>query len=258
MAYIGRTPTGSILTGADIADGSISTAKLADTAVSTAKIADNAIVSSKITDGTIATGDIADDAIGNTKLNLASDYAFTGTISGAGDVSNLVQVSSVSLGTSSAYAHNGIFSSSYDTYLITMDMIGVATDNTSVKFKFYNNTGATSDNTYRGFTMSESGAGNQNQSFHNAYPFLSVNQSNSGNAGMSGYMWVFNPITTSTETAFTFSTAHERHDGYSGVNMGSGVTTDHASKTHTGFYWFTTQGNFSERAKVVVYGVKRT
>ena len=62
MAYIGRTPTGSILTGADIADGSISTAKLADTAVSTAKI--------------------ADDAVGNTKLNLASDYAFTGDISG--------------------------------------------------------------------------------------------------------------------------------------------------------------------------------
>ena len=62
MGYIGRTPTGSILTGADIADGSISTAKLAVTAVSTAKI--------------------ADDAVGNTKLNLASDYAFTGTVSG--------------------------------------------------------------------------------------------------------------------------------------------------------------------------------
>jgi len=62
LGYIGRTPTGSILTGADIADGSISTAKLADTAVSTAKI--------------------ADDAVGNTKLNLASDYAFTGTVTG--------------------------------------------------------------------------------------------------------------------------------------------------------------------------------
>jgi len=168
------------------------------------------------------------------------------------------QISSVALGTSGAYAHNGIFSSTYDTYFVTMDMIGVATDNTHVKFKFYNDTGATSDNTYRGLTLSESGAGAQNQSFHNAYPFLSVNQSNSGNAGMSGYMWVFNPVTSSTETAFTFSTAHERHDGYSGVNMGAGVTTDHGSKTHTGFYWFTTQGNFSERAKVVVYGVKRT
>ena len=53
MAYIGRTPTGSILTGADIADGSISTSK----------IADNAIVTGKITDGTIATGDIADSAV---------------------------------------------------------------------------------------------------------------------------------------------------------------------------------------------------
>ena len=121
-----------------------------------------------------------------------------------------------------------------------------------IKFKFYNDTGATSDNTYRGFTLSESGAGAQNQSFHNAYPFLSVNQSNSGNAGMSGYMWVFNPVTSSTETAFTFSTACERHDGYSGVNMGSGVTTDHGSRTHTGFYWFTSQGNFAERAKVAV------
>ena len=47
MGYIGRQPTGSILTGADIADGSISTAKLADTAVSTAKIAYDAVTNSK-------------------------------------------------------------------------------------------------------------------------------------------------------------------------------------------------------------------
>ena len=58
MGYIGRTPTGSILTGADIADGSISTAKLTDTAVSTAKIADTAISTAKI----------ADDAVTNAKV----------------------------------------------------------------------------------------------------------------------------------------------------------------------------------------------
>ena len=168
------------------------------------------------------------------------------------------QVSSVTLGTSSAYAHNGIFSSDYDTYFITMDMIGCATDDVHVKFKFYNDTGATSDNTYRGYTFQKSGEGDSSQSFHNAYPFLSVAQSNSGNAGLSGHMWVFNPVTSSTETAFTYSTAYERTDGYSGVNNGAGVTTDHASRTHTGFYWFTSSGNFAERAKVVVYGVKRT
>ena len=65
MGYIGRQPTGSILTGADIADGSISTAKLADTAVSKAKI--------------------ANDAVDNTKLDLTSNYDFTGTITGAGE-----------------------------------------------------------------------------------------------------------------------------------------------------------------------------
>jgi len=37
MAYIGRTPTGSILTSADIADGSISTDKIQDNAVTPAK-----------------------------------------------------------------------------------------------------------------------------------------------------------------------------------------------------------------------------
>ena len=62
MSYLGRSPTGSILTGADIADGSISTAKIADTAVSTAKI--------------------ADDAVGTTKLDLSENYAFTGAVTG--------------------------------------------------------------------------------------------------------------------------------------------------------------------------------
>ena len=168
------------------------------------------------------------------------------------------QVSSVTLGTGSAYAHNGIFSSDYDTYFVTMDMIGVATDDVHVKFKFYNDTGATSDNTYRGYTFQKSGEGDSSQSFHNAYPFLSVAQSNSGGKGLSGHMWVHNPVTSATETAFTYETAYEKTSGYTGVLVGGGVTTDHASRTHTGFYWFTSSGNFAERAKVVVYGVKRT
>jgi len=37
---------------------------------------------------TIPTGGIADDAIGNTKLALDADYAFTGTVTGAGKVIN--------------------------------------------------------------------------------------------------------------------------------------------------------------------------
>jgi hypothetical protein len=97
LGYIGRTPTGSILTGADIADGSISTAKLADTAVSTAKI--------------------ADDAVGNTKLNLASDYAFTGTISGTPQGLTLLSTQSSSSSVSSITVDN-VFTATYDNYML--------------------------------------------------------------------------------------------------------------------------------------------
>ena len=76
MGYVGRTPTGSILTSADIADGSISTAKLADTAVSTAKI--------------------ADDAVGNTKLDLTANYAFTGTVTGTPADVKLISTTTIS------------------------------------------------------------------------------------------------------------------------------------------------------------------
>ena len=52
MAYIGKQPAAAALTSSDITDGIISTAK------------------------------IADDAVGNTKLDLTANYAFTGTITG--------------------------------------------------------------------------------------------------------------------------------------------------------------------------------
>jgi len=85
LGYIGRTPTGSILTGADIADGSISTAKLADTAVSTAKIADTAISTAKI----------ADDAVTSAKstaMNVGDSWrlttGFTATTGGIQDITS--------------------------------------------------------------------------------------------------------------------------------------------------------------------------
>jgi len=40
------------------------------------------LTSSDITDGIISTAKIADDAVGNTKLDLTANYAFTGTITG--------------------------------------------------------------------------------------------------------------------------------------------------------------------------------
>ena len=123
MAYIGRTPTGSILTGADIADGSISTAKIADTAISTAKI--------------------ADDAVGNTKLNLASDYAFTGTVSGAGSLTHITTQTISSSVSSVNFIHgsnNVVFDGTYFRYiLIFKNLIGDANE---LNFRITNDGGS--------------------------------------------------------------------------------------------------------------------
>ena len=70
------------------------------------------LTSSDITDGIISKSKIANDAVDNTKLDLASDYAFTGTISGAGGGKVLQAVSSTlssSTDTSSqSYADTGL------------------------------------------------------------------------------------------------------------------------------------------------------
>lgn len=88
MAYIGKVPTAVPLTSSDITNGIVTTAK------------------------------IADDAVDNTKLDLTDDFAFTGTISGAGGLIKLQTttidsaVASVTIGSSS------LFSSTYDFYII--------------------------------------------------------------------------------------------------------------------------------------------
>src|SRR5210317_2042154 len=103
-------------------------------------------------------------------MNLADTYAFTGTVSGAGDVSNLVQLATVNL-SGTAYAWNPIFTSSYDTYLFVFDNIGNNSGGSHFRFKFFNETGATSDNVYRGYSiMYSSSNANISQVYHNSYP----------------------------------------------------------------------------------------
>lgn len=208
-----------------------------------------------IADSAVATAKIADDAVGNTKLDLGANYAFTGTITGTPN--NMVQVSQVNL-TGTAYAHNGIFSSTYDTYFITLDQIGMSNGDRHLYFKFYNDTGATSDNVYRGYTFQKTGEGDSSQSYHNAYPFLSVAQNGTSNQGCSGFIYVNNPVTSGVETTYWYQTSYMKNSGYAGVCTGGGFATDFASRTHTGFYWFPSDNSFAGRAKVTVYGIKRS
>ena len=95
MPYIGNfKPKPAILDADDIADDAITSAKLADNAVVTAainadavtsaKIADNAVVTAAINADAVTAAKIGADQIGNSELNLGANYAFTGTVTGAG------------------------------------------------------------------------------------------------------------------------------------------------------------------------------
>ena len=105
MAFIGVQPTSIPLTSSDITDGIISTAKIADDAVTSAKIPANAVTDSE--------------------LNLGSDYAFTGTVSGTPTSRKLLRTITISSNTNSiSFVHgaNGVvLDSTYSRYEITVD-----------------------------------------------------------------------------------------------------------------------------------------
>ena len=63
---------------------------------------------------TIPTAGIADDAVGNTKLDLTANYAFTGTVTGVPSGLNKITVTYTIPSSTSEFNLNGIFTTTYD------------------------------------------------------------------------------------------------------------------------------------------------
>jgi len=97
MPFIGVQPASALLTSADIQDGQITTAK------------------------------IADDAVGNTKLDLTANYAFTGTITGTGMA--LLLDATISSAVSEYDISSTYINSTYDNYYLDV-ALHPATDDT--------------------------------------------------------------------------------------------------------------------------------
>ena len=77
---------------------------------------------------TLPTAALANDAVDNTKLDLADNYAFTGTISGAGGF-NLLQTTTVSSSVASVtMGTTSILTSTYKMYCFTGSNIHIDTD----------------------------------------------------------------------------------------------------------------------------------
>jgi len=72
---------------------------------------------------TLPTAALANDAVDNTKLDLADNYAFTGTVTGV--PSGLTKITSHTLTSTSEFNLNGIFSADYENYLMVCSGLGV-------------------------------------------------------------------------------------------------------------------------------------
>ena len=98
---------------------------------------------------TVATGGIADDAVGNTKLDLTANYAFTGTISGAGQ---LVKTGSLTSTTdASDYNLDSVFSATYLNYFVTFKF-AIATDGNQCHLRFRTGGSSNTDGNYQSGT----------------------------------------------------------------------------------------------------------
>ena len=94
------------------------------------------LTSSDITDGIISTAKIANDAVDNTKLDLTDNYAFTGTISGAGKILQILQNTStntdaISSGATSTIVTQAITPSSSSNKILIFVSINIGGDNNS-------------------------------------------------------------------------------------------------------------------------------
>ena len=145
------------------------------------------LTANDITDGIISTAKIADDAVGNTKLDLSANYAFTGTVSGVGGFLPISKSVSTSTVTSVDFDN---LSTSFDTFYVTY-FVKPATDGQGTRLRFLDSSGTaiSSSNAYQYYYDAEGSSINTNgdTSIH-----ISGGVGSANYEGISGYFFVKN------------------------------------------------------------------
>lgn len=90
---------------------------------------------------TIPTAGITDDAVGNTKLDLSANYAFTGTITGTPNTFNLLHTITLS-NDSIAEITSTYITTTYSLYLIVLNQIQYQTNGADAYINLSNDNGS--------------------------------------------------------------------------------------------------------------------
>jgi len=154
---------------------------------------------------TIPTAGITDDAVGNTKLDLTENYAFTGTITGTPQT--LVKTGSlVSTSDAGSYSLDSCFSATYLNYFVTFKY-AIATDGNKCYLRFRTGGSTNSVSKYQGYIRYGDNAGNTGAAInsYDDHAQIANDLEATDTKAIQGFMYIFSPFST---TYLTNATLH--------------------------------------------------
>ena len=216
----------------------------------------------------IDTKSLEADAVDNTILDLTSNYAFTGTISGAGG--GLVKISTYSIPANTVeFNINGIFTATYENYLVVCSAMGVQNTNGYITVRL----NQASDNSHitSGYTHTEvgyeSGASGVQR---NAGAWRLTNQFSlyAGTAGEQASILMMNVYAPFLSVPTKFSTLNHGRNSQNnawatGLNAGHNTSNTSAGGLNFGTdsggsqYFVPSTGASGEASQIVVYGYEK-
>ena len=209
---------------------------------------------------------ITDDAVDNTKLDLASNYAFTGTVSGV--ASGLTKISSYSIPASTVeFNLNGIFTAEYENYLVVCSALGVQSTNGYVSVRL----NQASDNSHitSGYVCTEiayEGTSVGVQRSEGGWRMTNMSPMLAGTSGEQASILAMNIYAPFLSVPTKFSTpTHLRNSGNSAwiTGMNAGHNTSNTSVgglnfvTDSGQNFIASTSASGEASTIVVYGYQK-
>ena len=191
----------------------------------------------------ITTPSITDDAVDNTKLDLASNYAFTGTVTGTPQT--MVKTGSlVSTSDAGSYSINSCFSATYLNYFVTFKY-AIATDGNQCHLKFRTGGVTNSNANYQSYIRysNQSGSVSETTNVNGNSGVLATDLEATDSQGMQGFMYIFAPFSTSYYTQVTTHFNSKTNAGAKRFHRG-GIMVD-ALTSFDGFQFTQNTGNGS-------------
>ena len=155
-------------------------------------------------------------------INLADTFAFSGTVSGAG---TLIKTGSLTSTTNAgSYSLDSCFSSTYLNYFVTFKY-AIATDGNDLRLRFRTGGSTNSQSNYQAYFrigLQDGAIANSNNA-NGDHIRLAESCEATDAQGAQGFMYIFNPFSTSTYTHITAHFNDKKSDGNKRFHFGGGM-----------------------------------